>query len=163
MMLGTVISSFLFIICSSVFGMPISGTHTVVGALIGSGLAAMGSDNINWGKLSMIVASWFVAPLVAAVFAIIVMSTVAGLTMNPKGKLSTRLLWLTIITALSCSLIATMVISVIKEKDDPFTVYHWTTLAIAFVGGLITSRIVLLVLTIGKESLSFGILMGTLL
>ncbi len=43
MMLGTSISSFLFIIMSSVFGMPISGTHTVVGALIGSGIAALGS------------------------------------------------------------------------------------------------------------------------
>ena len=39
MMFGTSISSFLFIMSSSLFGMPISGTHTVVGALIGSGLA----------------------------------------------------------------------------------------------------------------------------
>ena len=39
MMLGASISSFLLIMSSSLFGMPISGTHTVVGALIGSGLA----------------------------------------------------------------------------------------------------------------------------
>jgi len=44
MMLGSSISSFIFIMASSVFGMPISGTHTVVGALIGSGLATVGSS-----------------------------------------------------------------------------------------------------------------------
>ena len=39
MMLGASISSFFLIMSSSLFGMPISGTHTVVGALIGSALA----------------------------------------------------------------------------------------------------------------------------
>ena len=48
MMLGTYISSFSIIICSSVLGMPLSGTHTVVGALIGCGIASQGSSNIKW-------------------------------------------------------------------------------------------------------------------
>ena len=65
MMLGTSIASFIFIMTSSIFGMPISGTHTVVGAIIGSGLAAVGSSNINWIKLSVIIASWFVAPVLS--------------------------------------------------------------------------------------------------
>ena len=63
--------------------MPISGTHTVVGALIGSGIATLGSSNINWEKLSIIIVSWFVAPAVAAMLSMIIMSAVAGLTMNP--------------------------------------------------------------------------------
>jgi phosphate/sulfate permease len=34
---------------SSTFaGVPISGTHTVVGALIGAGLIAVGPENINF-------------------------------------------------------------------------------------------------------------------
>ena len=48
MMLGSSISSFLFIMSASIFGMPISGTHTVIGALIGSGIAAVGFSQINW-------------------------------------------------------------------------------------------------------------------
>ena len=67
MMLGASISSFIFIMSSSLFGMPISGTHTVVGALIGSGLAVKGTESINWSKLEMIIGSWFVAPLVAII------------------------------------------------------------------------------------------------
>ena len=162
MMLGTSISSFLFIILSSGFGMPISGTHTVVGALIGSGMATLGSKNINWEKLSVIVVSWFVAPAVAAMLAMMIMSGVAGLTMNPRVKLSTRLCWLTLITALSSTLIATMLIGVTKETDDPFSAIHWMILAVAFVVGLILSRLVLLVLTIGQESLSCGMIAGSM-
>ena len=48
MMLGASISSFLFIMCSSIFGMPISGTHAVIGGLVGSGLVGMGFDSIGW-------------------------------------------------------------------------------------------------------------------
>ena len=161
-MLGTSISSFLFIILSSGFGMPISGTHTVVGALIGSGMATLGSSRINWDKLSVIVVSWVVAPAVAAMLSMIIMSSVAGLTMNPKVKLSTRLCWLTLIAALSSTLIATMLIEVTKESDDPFSAFHWAILVVAFVVGLILSRLVLLILTIGQESLSCGLLAGSL-
>jgi PiT family inorganic phosphate transporter len=46
MMLGVCLASFSFILVSSIFGMPISGTHTVIGALIGAGLAA--ANQINW-------------------------------------------------------------------------------------------------------------------
>ena len=116
MMLGTCISSFLFIICSSVFGMPISGTHTVVGALIGSGLATLGSGNIKWQKLSVIVSSWFVAPAVAAIISAFIMWVVAGVTLNPKKRLESRFFWLTLIAASSCSVIAKMMIEVTKEK-----------------------------------------------
>ena len=163
MMLGTCISSFLFIILSSVFGMPISGTHTVVGALIGSGLATMGSGNINWNKLSIIVVSWFIAPAVAALLSLVNMSVVAGLTMNPTEKLSKRLLWLTIISALSSSIIATMMIHVTKDTDDPFSAVHWTILAGAFAAGLVLSRLILLAFTLGRESLSLGLIVVSML
>jgi phosphate/sulfate permease len=42
MMFSVCLCSFLFIMTSSIFGMPISGTHTVVGALIGAGMVGVG-------------------------------------------------------------------------------------------------------------------------
>ena len=163
MMLGTCISSFLFIICSSVFGMPISGTHTVVGALIGCGMATLGSANIKWSKLSVIVSSWFVAPAVAAVISALIMWAVSAATLNPKKRLESRFLWLTLIAASSCSVIAKMMIEVTKETEEAFTAKHWIILAFAFVAGLVISRLALLALTIGRESLSLGLIMSCIL
>jgi PiT family inorganic phosphate transporter len=39
MMFGVSLSSFLFIFTASKLGIPISGTHTVIGSVIGAGLA----------------------------------------------------------------------------------------------------------------------------
>ena len=163
MMLGTSISSFLFIMCSSVFGMPISGTHTVVGALIGSGIAASGSGTINWDKLSVIVGSWFIAPAVAAVLSLIIMTVVAASTLNSKVRLATRLIWVTVISAFSSSIIAVMVISITKDTKDPFTAWHWTILGVAAVIGIVTSRLILLGLTLGQEKLTCEHVMSAVL
>ena len=48
MMLGTSFSSVAIIMTSSIIGIPISGTHTVVGAIMGAGLAVSGVGSINW-------------------------------------------------------------------------------------------------------------------
>ena len=85
-MLGTSMSSFIFVMASSLFGMPISGTHTVVGALIGSGLAVVGSSQINWVKLGIIVASWFVAPLVSIIFSGLLYFSVERLTLDQAKR-----------------------------------------------------------------------------
>jgi phosphate/sulfate permease len=47
-MLAVCLASFSFILVSSIFGMPISGTHTVIGALVGAGLAGWGASGVNW-------------------------------------------------------------------------------------------------------------------
>ena len=46
MMLGTSFASVAVIMTSSIFGIPISGTHTVVGAIIGAGLAV--DAQVDW-------------------------------------------------------------------------------------------------------------------
>ena len=51
MMFTVCLSSFLFIMTSSISGMPISGTHTVVGAFLGTGIYAQGFKRLNWAKM----------------------------------------------------------------------------------------------------------------
>ncbi len=46
MMLGTSISAFIIILAASLFGIPISATHTVIGVTIGAGLAGVDSRAI---------------------------------------------------------------------------------------------------------------------
>ncbi len=45
------------------FGWPVSTTHSIVGAVVGFGLLAGGVDAVNWGKVSMIAASWVISPV----------------------------------------------------------------------------------------------------
>lgn len=81
MMLGASLSSFIFVLASSLTGMPISTTHSDIGALIGAGLAGVGADNLSFVKIQKVVGSWFVSPLVsgsiaAAIFTFICYTTI---------------------------------------------------------------------------------------
>ena len=51
--------------------LPVSTTHSIVGAMAGFGIAAQGLGVVNWGKMSKIVASWIVSPIVGALVAFI--------------------------------------------------------------------------------------------
>ena len=48
---------------ATVIGMPVSTTHSIVGAVAGFGLVAAGVQAVNWGKMTQIVASWFISPI----------------------------------------------------------------------------------------------------
>ena len=50
-------------------GMPVSTTHSIVGAVAGFGVVAVGWSGVHWGKMGQIVASWFISPVVGGVLA----------------------------------------------------------------------------------------------
>ena len=55
MMFSCTTATFCFIILASTTGMPISGTHTIVSALFGTGLVGSSAQELNWtGKHGMI-------------------------------------------------------------------------------------------------------------
>lgn len=147
MMLGSSISSFIFIMASSIFGIPISGTHTVVGALIGSGLATLGVSAINWGKLGVIAASWFVAPILSIILCGALFLAVCALTLDSvRNKFQTRLLWLTLLTGIAFMLICLMFIKLIQDKGDSMTGGQVTLLIVSPVIGVFITRLMLLFL-----------------
>jgi PiT family inorganic phosphate transporter len=49
--------------------LPVSTTHSIVGAMIGFGIMADGFHVINWVKLGAVVASWVISPVFAMVIA----------------------------------------------------------------------------------------------
>ena len=57
-------------------GMPVSTTHSIVGGTIGAGIAAGGARGVIWGwdGVAQIIASWFIAPVLAGCIAAIVFS-----------------------------------------------------------------------------------------
>jgi phosphate/sulfate permease len=82
MMFSVCLASFIFIMASSISGMPISGTHTVVGALMGAGIVGTGFENVNWGKMLKILVSWFISPAISALLAFLLMFAVVRFTMR---------------------------------------------------------------------------------
>ncbi len=70
-MTSALMAAAIWLNLSSYFGMPVSTTHSIVGAVAGFGVIAAGWEAVNWGKMAQIVASWFISPLAGGAFAFI--------------------------------------------------------------------------------------------
>lgn len=59
--------------------MPISTTHSIIGALIGFGIIAGGFSSINWGKVGQVAASWIISPILGCIIAFFVFKVIVKL------------------------------------------------------------------------------------
>ena len=71
-MLAALASAGTLLIAATRYGLPISTTHSIVGAIVGFGVAALGPEAVVWGKVGQIVASWATSPLIGGVLAFLI-------------------------------------------------------------------------------------------
>lgn len=62
-MLSALFGAALWLHLATHLGLPVSTTHSIVGAVIGIGIVSFGFGGIHWGGLIGIVGSWIVSPL----------------------------------------------------------------------------------------------------
>ncbi|MDJ0802296.1 MAG: inorganic phosphate transporter [Desulfobacterales bacterium] len=67
--LAALLASALWVSFATWKSLPVSTTHSIVGAMIGFGIMAGGVSVINWGKLGAVVASWVISPVFSMLIA----------------------------------------------------------------------------------------------
>ena len=68
-MISALFAAGTWLLISSLRGWPVSTTHTIVGAIVGFGIYALGYEAINWSVVGNIGLSWITSPLSSAVVA----------------------------------------------------------------------------------------------
>lgn len=68
-MFAALASAGLWVNIATVFGLPVSTTHAIVGAVVGFGVLSVGVAGVTWSKILTVVASWVVSPLAGALIA----------------------------------------------------------------------------------------------
>ncbi|CAG9575767.1 unnamed protein product [Danaus chrysippus] len=63
--LAALIASAVWLILATGLSLPVSGTHSVVGATVGFTLTAKGPIGVRWSTLGAIVLSWFISPVLS--------------------------------------------------------------------------------------------------
>lgn len=80
LMTGALIAGALWLNFATWLGAPVSTTHSIVGGVLGAGIAAGGLDIANWPKVGAIAASWVISPvlggLIAAVLLMFIKKTI---------------------------------------------------------------------------------------
>jgi PiT family inorganic phosphate transporter len=80
LMMGALLPAALWLNLATAIGAPVSTTHSIVGGVLGAGIAAGGWDIANWAKMGQIAASWVISPvlggLIAAAFLYLIKRTI---------------------------------------------------------------------------------------
>jgi len=68
-MMGALIGAALWLNAATWLGAPVSTTHSIVGGVMGAGIAASGWDIVNWSSMGKIALSWVVSPVTGGIIA----------------------------------------------------------------------------------------------
>jgi len=67
--LAVLFAAATFLVLATHWGLPVSTTHAIVGAMMGFGIVAVGPGQVSWGVLGRIAASWLISPLIGGLVA----------------------------------------------------------------------------------------------
>ncbi len=68
-MMAALLAAAIWLNIATLVGAPVSTTHSIVGGVLGAGIAAAGWEIANWGTVGKIVASWVISPVLGGVIA----------------------------------------------------------------------------------------------
>lgn len=68
-MMAALLAAAIWLNIATVIGAPVSTTHSIVGGVLGAGIAAAGWEIADWGKVGQIAASWVISPVLGGVIA----------------------------------------------------------------------------------------------
>ncbi len=92
-MLASLLAAAIWLMVATRRGWPVSTTHSIVGAIVGFGIAGIGLDAVNWGKISQIAASWVVSPVLGGLVAFLLMLSVRRLVLNTERPIQSARFW----------------------------------------------------------------------
>ncbi|AOY57089.1 MULTISPECIES: inorganic phosphate transporter [Desulfococcus] len=83
--LAALLASSLWVSFATWKSLPVSTTHSIVGAMVGFGIMAGGFSVVNWGKLGSVVLSWVVSPIFSLIIAYVMFKIIVRLILVRKA------------------------------------------------------------------------------
>ncbi len=106
-MMAALISSAMWVNLATWVGAPVSTTHSVVGGVMGAGIAAAGLSAVSWGTMSAIAASWVISPVLGGVIAAGFLALIKAKIQYREDKIAAAQRWVPILVGLMAGAFAT--------------------------------------------------------
>ncbi|MFT2211069.1 inorganic phosphate transporter [Rhizobium giardinii] len=98
-MMAALMSAAVWINIATWSGAPISTTHSIVGSILGAGVAAAGFSAVHWVSLAGITASWMVSPILGGGIAALLLAFVKTFIIYREDKIDAAIFWTPILIA----------------------------------------------------------------
>jgi PiT family inorganic phosphate transporter len=92
-MISALLAAATWLLIASALGWPVSTTHSIVGAIIGFAAVGVSPDAVHWTKVSGIVGSWIVTPLISGIIAFIIFNSAQKLIFDRSNPLKQAKRW----------------------------------------------------------------------
>ena len=99
-MLAALLAAAIWINLATYVGAPISTTHSIVGGVLGAGLAAGGMSSANWAVMGKIAASWVVSPVLGAAVAALVLVGIKAAILYRQDRVAAAKKWVPVLVGI---------------------------------------------------------------
>ncbi len=92
-MISALVAASIWLHIASSLGWPVSTTHSIIGAVVGFGVIAGGTEAVNWGKVGSVVMSWVVSPVMGGVMAYLVFRFITVYIFDKRNPVAQSKKW----------------------------------------------------------------------
>lgn len=106
-MMAALLSSALWVNLATWIGAPVSTTHSVVGGVMGAGIAAAGFGAVNWPTMATIAASWVISPVLGGIIAAMFLWFIKARIIYRDDKIAAARVWVPVLIGVMAGAFAT--------------------------------------------------------
>ena len=106
-MMAALLAGALWINLATWVGAPVSTTHSIVGGVMGAGIAAAGFAAVNWPMMGRIAASWVISPVLGGIFAAIFLAIIKSRIIYRPNMIEAARYWVPILIGIMGGCFAT--------------------------------------------------------
>ncbi|MBU0719878.1 inorganic phosphate transporter [bacterium] len=99
-MMAALLAAALWLNFATMMKAPVSTTHSIVGGVMGAGIAAAGFSIVSWGTMATIAASWVISPVLGGVIAAIFLFSIKKTMVFQEDKVTAASKWVPVFVAI---------------------------------------------------------------
>lgn len=99
-MMAALLSAALWVNIATWIGAPVSTTHSVVGGVMGAGIAAAGFSAVSWPTMGTIAASWVISPVLGGLIAAAFLALIKSRIIYRDDKIAAARTWVPILVGI---------------------------------------------------------------
>ena len=99
-MMAALLAAALWLNLATYIGAPVSTTHSIVGGVMGAGIAATGFGAVNWPTMGKIAASWVISPLMGGIIAALFLAFLKFAVLGQQDKIAAARRWVPVVVAI---------------------------------------------------------------
>ena len=142
---SALLAAALWLNLATYVGAPVSTTHSIVGGVLGAGVAAIGVGAVNWETMSKIAASWVISPVLGGLVAALLYAFLRANVLDREDRIIAARRWVPVLVGVMATAFSVyLVMKGLKRiwKPDPLILAAIGALAFAATYAIVKPMVV---------------------